>query len=33
MATRNLLSTATVNLRELLTNGKRYEVPRYQRDY
>lgn len=33
MAARNLLSTATVNLRELLANGKRYEVPRYQRDY
>jgi hypothetical protein len=30
---RNLLSTATESLRSLLANGKRYEVPRYQRDY
>ncbi len=33
MSARSLLSTATVNLRALLANGKRYEVPHYQRDY
>jgi hypothetical protein len=28
-----LLSTTTIDLRTLLSNGKRYEVPPYQRDY
>jgi hypothetical protein len=28
-----LLNTTTINLRTLLSNGKRYEVPPYQRDY
>lgn len=28
-----LLNTSTINLRTLLSNGKRYEVPPYQRDY
>lgn len=30
---KNLLGTSTINLRTLLANGKRYEVPPYQRDY
>ena len=29
----NLLNTATPNLAEVLSNGKRYHVPPYQRDY
>ncbi|KAF0180635.1 MAG: hypothetical protein FD161_729 [Limisphaerales bacterium] len=33
MAKQNLLGTSTINLRTLLANGKRYEVPPYQRDY
>ena len=33
MAKAALLSTNTINLRTLLANGKRYEVPPYQRDY
>ncbi|HEY9173631.1 MAG TPA: DUF262 domain-containing HNH endonuclease family protein [Verrucomicrobiae bacterium] len=33
MPKQNLLGTSTVNLRTLLANGKRYEVPPYQRDY
>ncbi len=33
MAKQNLLGTSTINLRTLLANGKRYEVPAYQRDY
>lgn len=33
MATGSLLQTNTVNLRELLANGKHYEVPSFQRDY
>jgi len=30
---KNLLGTSTINMRTLLANGKRYEVPPYQRDY
>ena len=30
---KNLLGTSTINMRTLLSNGKRYEVPAYQRDY
>ncbi|MBL0127677.1 MAG: DUF262 domain-containing protein [Flavobacteriales bacterium] len=33
MARRDLIGTSTINLRTLLSNGKRYEVPPYQRDY
>lgn len=33
MSKQNLLGTSTINLRTLLANGKRYEVPPYQRDY
>lgn len=33
MAKRDLIGTSTINLRTLLSNGKRYEVPPYQRDY
>jgi hypothetical protein len=33
MSKQNLLATSTINLRTLLANGKRYEVPAYQRDY
>lgn len=33
MLQRDLLGTSTINLRTLLANGKRYEVPCYQRDY
>ncbi|MCG3135888.1 MAG: hypothetical protein HMLKMBBP_03664 [Planctomycetes bacterium] len=33
MAKPLLLNTSTINLRGLLANGKRYEVPRFQRDY
>jgi hypothetical protein len=29
----SLLSTSTVNFRALMANGRRYEVPDYQRDY
>jgi len=33
MATLNLLDTKTVNLNEVLGNGKIYRVPQFQRDY
>ncbi len=33
MPKQSLLGTSTINLRTLLANGKRYEVPPYQRDY
>lgn len=33
MAQHNLLDTKTVALNDILTNGKRYQVPLYQRDY
>lgn len=33
MARRDLIGTSTINLRTLLSNGKHYEVPPYQRDY
>jgi len=33
MATGNLLDTKTVNLNEILGNGKIYRVPQFQRDY
>lgn len=33
MATGNLLDTKTVNLNEVLGNGKIYRVPQFQRDY
>lgn len=33
MAATNLLDTKTVNLNEVLGNGKKFQVPLYQRDY
>jgi uncharacterized protein with ParB-like and HNH nuclease domain len=33
MAKHNLLATNTVTLNEIFSNGKRYEVPEFQRDY
>jgi len=33
MAVVNLLDTKTVNLNDLLGNGKIYRVPQFQRDY
>jgi uncharacterized protein with ParB-like and HNH nuclease domain len=33
MATSNLLDTKTVNLNDVLGNGKIYQVPQFQRDY
>jgi hypothetical protein len=33
MSRPTLLNTSPINLRTLLSNGKRYEVPPYQRDY
>lgn len=33
MATRNLLDAKTVNLNDVLGNGKIYQVPQFQRDY
>src|SRR4051812_31147720 len=33
MASVNLLDTKTVNLNEVLGNGKIYKVPQFQRDY
>ena len=33
MAKTNLLNTRTTNLMELLSNGRVYRVPQYQRDY
>ena len=33
MAQHNLLDTDTVALNDIFTNGRRYQVPIYQRDY
>jgi len=33
MAASNLLDTKTVNLNDVLGNGKIYQVPQFQRDY